>query len=63
MPSFSVYRGAITPWTRDPEPGQLIFLRIDKLDDLAASHPGARLRQYYRRGAVALVSIEAADDG
>jgi 4-amino-4-deoxy-L-arabinose transferase-like glycosyltransferase len=63
MPSFSVYRDAVTPWTRAPEPGWLIFLRIDKLDDLAATRPGARLVEHYRRGPVALVSFQAADDG
>jgi hypothetical protein len=40
MPSFSVYRGAITPQGAAPEPGQLIFLRVDKLERLAAVHPG-----------------------
>jgi 4-amino-4-deoxy-L-arabinose transferase-like glycosyltransferase len=35
MPSFSVYRDAITPQVAAPEPGQLVFLRVDKLQPLA----------------------------
>ncbi|MGV6818815.1 MAG: ArnT family glycosyltransferase [Thiotrichales bacterium] len=33
MPSFSVYRGAITP-QREPLPGELVFTRINKLQEL-----------------------------
>ncbi len=55
MPSFSVYRGAITPQVDGPEPGTVVFLRVDKLDDLAATRPGHRLIELYRRGPVALV--------
>ena len=57
MPSFSVYRDAITPWTRAPEPGEVIFLRVDKLDDLAATRPNDTLVVLYRRGPVALATF------
>jgi 4-amino-4-deoxy-L-arabinose transferase-like glycosyltransferase len=62
MPSFSVYRDAITPWTAAPEPGELVFLRVDKLDDLAATHPHDALLVLYRRGPVALATFEVAGD-
>ena len=57
MPSFSVYRQAVTPELRHPEPGQLIFLRIDKLDRLAADYPGQPLVEVYRGGPVALLAV------
>lgn len=57
MPSFSVYRDAITP-NRPPTSGDLVFLRIDKLDALAHDYPGLRSRVVYRRGPVALLSLE-----
>jgi 4-amino-4-deoxy-L-arabinose transferase-like glycosyltransferase len=68
MPSFSVYRDAITPQVAAPEPGQLVFLRVDKLQPLAqqlSQQPGNQGNQgelitVYRRGAVALVKIVAA---
>ncbi|GAB0149994.1 MULTISPECIES: glycosyltransferase family 39 protein [unclassified Marichromatium] len=54
MPSFSVYRDAITPH-RPPRAGDLVFLRLDKLDRLAEDYPLLRGEQLYRRGPVALV--------
>jgi hypothetical protein len=39
MPSFSVYRGAITPQESPPEPGQVIFLRVDKLERPRRARP------------------------
>lgn len=33
MPSFTVYRGAVTP-SRVPQPGEVVFTRIDKLDQI-----------------------------
>ena len=56
MPSFSVYRGAITP-NRPPRPGELVFLRVDKLDQLARAVPDLRLDLVYRRGPVALLVV------
>jgi hypothetical protein len=61
MPSFSVYRDAITPWTAAPAPGELVFLRVDKLDDLAATRPDDALVVLYRRGPVALTTFEDED--
>ncbi|MBK1643573.1 glycoside hydrolase [Thiocapsa imhoffii] len=54
MPSFSVYRDAITP-QRAPVPGELVFVRVDKLKDLAAAFPELQQDVVYRRGPVALV--------
>lgn len=38
LPSFTVYRQAITP-DRDPKPGELVFTQIDKLAELGAYTP------------------------
>jgi 4-amino-4-deoxy-L-arabinose transferase-like glycosyltransferase len=57
MPSFSVYRDAITPEISRPQPGQLVFLRIDKLDRLRDDVGGRTLIPLYQRGAVALVKV------
>jgi 4-amino-4-deoxy-L-arabinose transferase-like glycosyltransferase len=35
MPSFTVYREKVTP-RRDPQPGEIVFTRIDALPDLGA---------------------------
>ncbi len=59
MPSFSVYRGAISP-ERDPRPGELVFLRIDKRDRLEGLYPPDRLLPVYQRGPVALVLVTRA---
>ncbi|HSO83998.1 glycosyltransferase family 39 protein [Thiocapsa sp.] len=61
MPSFSVYRDAVTP-NRPPLPGELVFLRVDKLDALATDYPGLQRDIVYRRGPVALVRMGRADD-
>jgi len=58
MPSFSVYRDAITP-NRPPHAGDLVFLRIDKLDALAHDYPDLRSQVVYRGGPVALLSMDA----
>jgi 4-amino-4-deoxy-L-arabinose transferase-like glycosyltransferase len=62
MPSFSVYRQAITP-ARDPEPGDLVFLRLDKLENLVKWHPHLAQELVFRRGAVALVKVTSGKDG
>jgi 4-amino-4-deoxy-L-arabinose transferase-like glycosyltransferase len=56
MPSFSAYREAITP-ERVPRPGELVFLRVDKLPLLARELPDLRQDLIYRRGPVALVLV------
>lgn len=55
LPTFSVYRGAATPH-RLPEPGELAFLRADKLPALrrAVGEP-AMLTEIFRKGGVVLV--------
>ena len=60
LPSFSVYRQAITP-RRPPAPGDLVFTRVDRVDKLLAELPGAPSEVVYRRGGVALVRV--APDG
>ena len=54
LPSFSVYRGAITP-NRPPRDGELVFLRVDKLQRLTEEDPALRLELLYQRGPVALL--------
>ncbi|MBK1648597.1 ArnT family glycosyltransferase [Rhabdochromatium marinum] len=57
LPSFSVYRQAVTP-DRPPEPGDLVFLRIDKLERLRELYPPEQLQTLYQRGAVALLRVD-----
>lgn len=57
MPSFSVYRGAITP-NRVPKDGELVFLRIDKLSRLALEVPELELQRVYHRGSVLLLRVQ-----
>jgi len=59
LPTFSVYRGAPTPH-RLPEPGELVFVRADKLDKLRQTlGDGVRLEPVYQRGGVALLRRDA----
>lgn len=62
MPSFSVYRQAITP-AREPEPGDLVFLRLDKREKLAGQHPHLAQELVFQRGAVALVKVTSGRGG
>jgi hypothetical protein len=59
MPSFSLYREAI-PAEREPRAGDLVFLRVDKLDRRATEHPDLHRKLIFRRGAVALVELTTA---
>jgi 4-amino-4-deoxy-L-arabinose transferase-like glycosyltransferase len=66
MPSFSVYREAITPevGTQRPlAPGDLVFLRIDRLESLAGVLPGVRREIVFQRGPVALVRLGTGSEG
>lgn len=56
MPSFSVYRGSVTP-KRVPVTGELAFTRLDRLSDLATD-TGRPQTVVFRSGGVALVRIE-----
>lgn len=47
MPSFVVYREKITP-RREPQPGELVFSRVDALDNLGAHEV------IYRKGGIVL---------
>ncbi len=47
MPSFTVYREQVTP-RRDPQPGELVFTRVDALSDLGAHEV------IYQEGAIVL---------
>ena len=53
VPSFSVYRAAVTPATDAPRPGDVILTRSDALDGLPL-----RWRVLFREGGVLLVRIE-----
>lgn len=57
MPSFSVYRDAITP-SRAPKEGELVFLRIDKLPALTLDDPNLELKLVYQKGNVALLRVQ-----
>jgi 4-amino-4-deoxy-L-arabinose transferase-like glycosyltransferase len=50
-PSFSVYRGAVTPATPWPRPGQVVLTRSDALPVLGP------VRQLYRKGGVVLARM------
>ncbi|MDD3763767.1 MAG: glycosyltransferase family 39 protein [Nevskiales bacterium] len=54
LPTFSVYRGAPTPG-RLPQPGELAFVRADKLAQMQSLLGDAPLREEYRKGGVVLV--------
>jgi 4-amino-4-deoxy-L-arabinose transferase-like glycosyltransferase len=56
LPSFSVYREAISP-RRPPEPGDLVFTRVDRIDKLLAELPGVPSEVVYRRGGVTLIRL------
>jgi 4-amino-4-deoxy-L-arabinose transferase-like glycosyltransferase len=54
FPSFSVYRQAVVPH-RDPVPGELVFARIDRLEDLHERFPDVATETLYRKGGIALL--------
>lgn len=60
MPSFSVYRGAITPH-RDPKPGDLVFTRIDRVDDIKDMYPSDQVGMVFREGGIVLLKIGKAN--
>jgi hypothetical protein len=60
MPSFSVYREAITPQITAERPlaaGELVFLRVDRLGSLDGELPGVAREIVFQRGPVALVRM------
>lgn len=62
LPSFSVYRGEVTP-NRLPEPGELVFVRLDRIEDLQRELGSAvTLIPEFKKGGVALL-LRPADSG
>jgi hypothetical protein len=57
VPSFSVYRGAVTPGTPKPRPGDVILTRSDALPELAGPDGRAGFDVLYRKGGVLLLKI------
>jgi len=59
VPSFSVYRAAVTPATQQPRPGQVILTRSDALEALPppAAGPGPGVRILYRKGGIVLLRM------
>jgi len=54
LPSFSIYRGAPTP-RGTPQPGELAFLRADRLERLQQETGSTALQVEFRKGGVLLV--------
>lgn len=54
LPSFSVYRGAPTQH-RKPEPGELVFVRRDRIARLRRELADADLQPRFERGGIALL--------
>ena len=55
LPSFSVYRGAVTP-NRTPQPGELVFVKLDHVADLQKElGPQVTLVPEFKKGGVALL--------
>lgn len=61
LPSFSVYREAITP-DRPPAAGDLVFTRVDRVDRLLSEVRGVASEVVYRRGGVTLIRLVPAPD-
>ena len=57
FPSFSVYRHRVVP-NRQPRPGELVFLRTDRIKRLRQVFPETPIQVLYRRGGVALVDLQ-----
>jgi 4-amino-4-deoxy-L-arabinose transferase-like glycosyltransferase len=63
LPSFSVYRGEVTP-NRLPAPGELVFVRLDRIEDLQRELGGnVTLIPEFRKGGVALLLRPEDSDG
>ncbi|MEI6412928.1 MAG: glycosyltransferase family 39 protein [Pseudomonadota bacterium] len=56
QPSFSVYRQGVVP-LREPRPGELALVRIDRLDKLRELLGDVPSEVVFRRGAIALVWV------
>ncbi len=60
-PTFSVYRDAITPQDRSPEPGEVIFTDADNLLKLQQRNPDAVFDLLFSKGGIRLVEWRDAD--
>jgi len=59
LPTFSVYRGAVTP-NRLPEPGELVFVKLDRIPDLQRElGASVTLIPEFKKGGVALLLRQA----
>lgn len=58
LPSFSVYRQAVTP-NRAPEPGELVLVRRDRIPALREALPGVDFVTRLERGGIALLERPA----
>jgi len=56
-PSFSFYRGAVTPAVDAPPPGAVILTRADALDGPAVPDGLAGARTLYRKGGIVLLRV------
>lgn len=56
LPSFSVYRKAVTE-SRLPKPGELVFVRLDRVEELQAELPDLPLNMEFRKGGVGLFRL------
>jgi len=56
LPSFSVYRDQITE-NRLPKPGELVFIRLDRVEELQAELPNLPLTMEFRKGGVGLLRV------
>jgi hypothetical protein len=56
VPSFSVYRGAVTPATAAPRAGQVILTRSDALGALGPA------QLLYRKGGIVLARMPGVDE-
>ncbi len=61
-PSFSVYRGGVTP-VRDPQPGELVFLLVKQEQELRQRTGGNYAVEYQKGGVVLLRRLPPATDG
>ena len=61
MPSFSVYMDQIVR-REVPQPGDLIFARIDKLDSLTTEFPNHEVETLFRKGGIAVYRLGTTND-
>ncbi len=60
MPTFSVYRDAITPNEKKPQPGDIIFTDADNQLKLQQRHPEAVFAELFNKGGIRLLEWQDA---